>query len=56
MTSKAFARKFEALKTRLSKDRDELRALIDDADCIMSNADDALDYMRCAADCLSEQL
>lgn len=56
MTKAQFVKQFEKIKRRLEKDRDDLRALVDEATDILEKSDRAADAMQYAAASLSDLL
>lgn len=56
MTNKQFAKQLNDIKKRLTKDRDDLRLLLEEAESLDDCADRAVCSIEDAADALSELL
>lgn len=52
--SVSFIRRAEELKVRIARDRDALRALLEEYEAVAESADRAVDHMGEAIDALSE--
>lgn len=53
VVTKALLRKLERIKSRIAKDRDELRDLIDEVEALECDVSDAAESLNYAADAMS---